>query len=476
MADLQKCSDSNRAALHLNSANAASESTGMQSKFDLAKGYSSSEINDTLREYQFKYPDLTETPLHLVDINNDFAVLPNAWQRTNLELGGQSLELCYNHDDLDNDVLADAVHKQWLEANPWAKAGPLGVPYEELSPVEQAKDMSQVLTCNIVISVLEELRRDFTEYSDGKQLLEAGGLIKALDAYCIETGDPAAHATHDNPVDFEQFCRLVLPDVEKRIAQDLFGVDMVSVVEQIRLEKRMDGDDDTRSTARSMSSTQTAGTGGRLRTDSLLSEGTPRVSSPLSRVSSTMPPLGTGASGFHIFVSYRRTGLATARSVKQALEMRGYHCFMDFEALTVGNFQKELESALQGTPIVVVCLTPGSLTKDARWPGAGRAEEGSIDYLQREVDLALAMNKLIIPVRTPDFEIEKEFNEVTPSTIKELRNLNIVELSNDYFDPSIDKIHTCIENRMKDEKYGGPGDHAARDKLAMDSPWPREFS
>ena len=29
----------------------------------------------------------------------------------------------------------------------------------------------------------------------------------------------------------------VLPDVEARIAQDLFGVDMVSVVEQIRREK-----------------------------------------------------------------------------------------------------------------------------------------------------------------------------------------------------------------------------------------------
>ena len=93
--------------------------------------------------------------------------------------------------------------------------------------------------------------------------------------------------------------------------------------------------------------------------------------------------------------------VTSADMLKQALEMRGYDCFMDFEALTVGNFQKELELALQGTPVVVVCLTPGSLTKDARWPGAGRAEEGSIDYLQREVDLAKDSARRRLTFRSP---------------------------------------------------------------------------
>jgi hypothetical protein len=238
VADLQKCSDSNRAALRLKTANAASENIGSQSKFELAGCYSTSEIQDALREYHAKHTDLAEStlePLYLVDINNDFAVLPHAWQRTNLDLGEQSLKLCYNHDDLDNDVLADAVHKQWLEANPWAKDGPLDVPYEELSPAEQAKDMSQVLTCQRVLAELETLRRDFTERSHGQQLLEPGDLIAALGVY----RDTALQTSHSKPVDFEHFCRLVLPDIEKRIAQEMFGVDGVDMV-----SVRLTSDDD----------------------------------------------------------------------------------------------------------------------------------------------------------------------------------------------------------------------------------------
>ena len=45
---------------------------------------------------------------------------------------------------------------------------------------------------------------------------------------------------------------------------------------------------------------------------------------------------------------------------------------MDFEALRCGDFQHNLEAALAGTPVVVVVLTPGALTSDARWPGGGR--------------------------------------------------------------------------------------------------------
>ena len=79
-----------------------------QTKFELAGCYSSSEIQDTLREYHVKHPDVPESklePFHLVDINNDFAVLPHEWQKTNLDLGGQSLELCYTHDGLGNESI-----------------------------------------------------------------------------------------------------------------------------------------------------------------------------------------------------------------------------------------------------------------------------------------------------------------------------------------------------------------------------------
>ena len=70
----------------------------------------------------------------------------------------------------------------------------------------------------------------------------------------------------------------------------------------------------------------------------------------------------------------------------------------------------QLEENLAGTPVVIVVLTPGSLTTDARWSGAGRP--GATDWLQREVQVALEMKKLIISVRSLDFVIETEFANV----------------------------------------------------------------
>lgn len=155
-----------------------------------------------------------------------------------------------------------------------------------------------------------------------------------------------------------------------------------------------------------------------------------------------------GVSGYHVFISYRRTGVAVARSVKQELRSLGFNCFMDFEALRSGDFQQLLEDSLAGakkpsvvshsfgscdspedcgslpgTPVVVVILTPGCLTDDARWPGGGRntkndTSPGQItgdepkDWLQHEVCYAQLMSKLIIPVRTSDFDLGKEFMAV----------------------------------------------------------------
>lgn len=124
----------------------------------------------------------------------------------------------------------------------------------------------------------------------------------------------------------------------------------------------------------------------------------------------SVPAIEAGVSGFHCFISYRRTGVATARNVKQSMEKVGYSCFMDFEDLNVGDFQAQLEKNLAGTPVVIVILTPGSLTTDARWDGGGRP--GETDWLQREVQLALQMKKLVVPVRSMDFVIEKEFASV----------------------------------------------------------------
>lgn len=243
-------------------------------------------------------------------------------------------------------------------------------------------------------------------------------------------------------VDYTTFIERVIPDVEKQIAQQLFslGVNMVSVMEHINDRRDI--------AARAVNSGITDDTNW---TDATTSDDGHSLDAVM--------PIPIGKSNFHIFISYRRTGTATARSVKQALENMGYRCFIDFEALNVGDFQGNLERNLAGTPVIVVIMTPGSMTKDARWPGAGRApaagEPAATDWLQREIHLGLQMGKLIIPVRTADLDIEAEFKAVPQDDIGMLARRNIVELSEDYFAASIDKIATCIEQRENDTDYAG---------------------
>ncbi len=109
-------------------------------------------------------------------------------------------------------------------------------------------------------------------------------------------------------------------------------------------------------------------------------------------------------------------------------------------------------------------LTPGSLSTDARWPGGGRAPTdgtAAVDWLQREVQLALHMGKLIIPVRSSNFDIEVETRGVPKNDIGVLPTLNIIELNDDYFDASIDKIVTCIEQRTNMSSYVGDAEACA---------------
>ena len=67
-----------------------------------------------------------------------------------------------------------------------------------------------------------------------------------------------------------------------------------------------------------------------------------------------------GASGKHIFLSYRRVDSHLASLVRTALEKRGYIVFMDTaqtSGLGAGDFQAQLEDVLRNTPVLVCLLT-----------------------------------------------------------------------------------------------------------------------
>lgn len=88
-----------------------------------------------------------------VDIaNTEFSELPSDWQAENQAAAGVVVDLLNELDgqvDLTNEEqrnnIGDAIHSAWLQRNVWASGGDLDVPFAQLPPDEQAKDIDQIV-------------------------------------------------------------------------------------------------------------------------------------------------------------------------------------------------------------------------------------------------------------------------------------------------------------------------------------------
>ena len=95
---------------------------------------------------------------------------------------------------------------------------------------------------------------------------------------------------------------------------------------------------------------------------------------------------------YNIFISYRRQGGAQyARVLSLMLERAGYSVFLDYDELTDGVFRPEIENAIREADVFLLVLSPGALDRCTD-PG---------DWVRREIELALADHKQIVPVN-PD--------------------------------------------------------------------------
>ena len=88
-----------------------------------------------------------------VDIaNTAFPELPTDWQAENLAAAEVVVDVLGEANgavDLTNEVQRDYVggkiHDAWLSRNDWAAGGELDVPFAQPPPVEQAKDLDQMV-------------------------------------------------------------------------------------------------------------------------------------------------------------------------------------------------------------------------------------------------------------------------------------------------------------------------------------------
>jgi hypothetical protein len=128
-----------------------------------------------------------------------------------------------------------------------------------------------------------------------------------------------------------------------------------------------------------------------------------------------------------VFISYRREiSSFTARSVFQDLQRSGYDVFMDVESLDSGRFETVILNQIAERAYFLVILEPGSVDRCS--------EKG--DWLRREIERALELDRNIVPLLAKGFTFEAHGKGLT-GRVGHLAQLNGVTVFSEYFDSAM---------------------------------------
>jgi tetrahydromethanopterin S-methyltransferase subunit G len=135
-----------------------------------------------------------------------------------------------------------------------------------------------------------------------------------------------------------------------------------------------------------------------------------------------------------IFISYRIAGGAdTARIIREHFTGKGYKVFLDVESLQAGSFDEKLLKVIEGSTDFVVVLSKGSLERC----------KNSDDWVRREIEHALSLDKNIIPVKLDDFL----FPDDMPDSIAPIKTINWVEANHKFFKSYINKLESFLTSK-----------------------------
>ncbi len=122
---------------------------------------------------------------------------------------------------------------------------------------------------------------------------------------------------------------------------------------------------------------------------------------------------------YDIFISYRReTGEDKARILNQYLSSIGYKVFFDHESGLTGEFETEILAAVEIAPVFLFLMTPNCFDRCM--------DEG--DWVRREIEMAVKLNKEIIPIR-PNYDSNFDnLSDNLPESIRQLSKLQYAEI------------------------------------------------
>lgn len=134
---------------------------------------------------------------------------------------------------------------------------------------------------------------------------------------------------------------------------------------------------------------------------------------------------------YDVFITYRRSdGLNYAQLLYQALEKRGYRCFLDVRDEQDGEYEKRIMVALRNAPNYILIMTEGSLRR--------LSEIGNSVY--NEVHEALCLHKKVIPV-APSGVSRSLYGAKLLKEFDCLREMSVSRLeTGEFFEESINNI------------------------------------
>ena len=126
-----------------------------------------------------------------------------------------------------------------------------------------------------------------------------------------------------------------------------------------------------------------------------------------------------------VFISYRRENTwGKARAIANSLENHGYKVFLDVDSIGGGAFPKYITEAIYSSEYFMPLLSPGTLESE---------------WVQKEIQYALDMEKTIIPVLLDNFEFSPD---TIPEEFSRLLDFNGIIITPKSYKGDIDRLVT----------------------------------
>ncbi len=152
-----------------------------------------------------------------------------------------------------------------------------------------------------------------------------------------------------------------------------------------------------------------------------------------------------------VFISYRRSNIYHARAVHQALTQRGYDTFLDFESIDSGSFERIILSQIDARAHFLLVLTPSALER------CGDPN----DWLRREIERAIAMQRNVVPLMFDNFDFA-HVKQYLHGSLSVLPQYNGLSIPPDFFDEAMERLCQRFLNKPLDMVlHPAPPDHEA---------------